>query len=188
MKTKHLITAFALTAIAQLFIPAKMVYDNHITETRGTVYKFKARPVDPADPFRGRYITLRFEADTFAITNFKEQRGQELYALLGKDSLGFARIKGVQYERPAQGDYIVAAEYYQYSSTLHLELPFDRYYMEESKAPVAESAYNQHVRSNAGALPAYGEVAVKDGNAVLKRVIINGMPVEEYVQHKVANK
>lgn len=186
MKPKLLI-AFIVVAIAQLFIPAKMVYDNHITETEGTTYKFKAEPVDPADPFRGRYITLNFEADNFATAHFEDEYNREIFALLGKDAQGFARIKGVQYDRPAKGDYITARvwHYSRYDKTLHLKLSFERYYMEESKAPEAEKLYNQYVGDSNNTLPAYGEVAVKDGNAVLKAVIINGMPVEEYVrQHE----
>ncbi|SFQ69898.1 GDYXXLXY domain-containing protein [Flavobacterium akiainvivens] len=183
MKTKYALIAFAVTALAQLFIPARMVYSNHIVETEGIVYKFRAEPVDPADPFRGRYITLNFVADTFAIANFYDE-GEAVYALLGKDADGFAKIKNVTFTVPKSGDYIKVDKwsYYKYFKTLNLELPFDRYYMEESKAPEAELLYAEYLRDNTKALPAYGEVAVKDGNAVLKRVIINGMPVEEYVQ------
>jgi uncharacterized membrane-anchored protein len=183
MKTKYALIAFAITAIAQLFIPAKMVYDNHITETEGAVYKFKAEPVDPADPFRGRYITLNFEADTFAIANFYDE-GEAVYALLGVSADGFARIKNVTFTVPKSGDYIKVDKwsYYKYYKTLNLDLPFDRYYMEESKAPEAERLYNEYTRSQENKLPAYGLVSVKEGNAVLKGVIINGVPVEEYVR------
>ncbi len=183
MKTKYALIAFAITAIAQLFIPAKMVYDNHITETEGTVYKFKAGPVDPADPFRGRYITLNFEADTFAIAHFKEQEGKVLYALPGRNADGFAKIKNVTFTVPKSGDYIKVDSWYYtgYNNTLHLDLPFDRYYMEESKAPEAELLYAEYAAQKDG-LPVYGEVAVKGGIAVLKGVIINGMPIEEYVR------
>ncbi|MES2486246.1 MAG: GDYXXLXY domain-containing protein, partial [Bacteroidota bacterium] len=77
MKTKYLFIAFALTALLQAFIPLKMVYDNHNVETEGIVFKFKTEPVDPSDPFRGKYITLEFESDSIYANVYPQYEGGE---------------------------------------------------------------------------------------------------------------
>jgi len=181
MKTKYVLIAFALTALVQAFVPLKMVYDNHITETQGTVFKFKTEPVDPSDPFRGKYIVLNFEADTLATADKNWVYDEPVYAVIAKDAEGFARIKAVQREEPSgTADYVTVKMNFYNEGTLFVDLPFNRYYMEESKAPDAELMYNRYVQS-ADMVPAYALVAVKNGSAVLTDVIIDGLPVKEYV-------
>lgn len=52
--------------------------------------------------------------------------------------------------------------------------------MEESKAKGAENAYREVVRDRIKI--AYGIVFVKDGRAVLKDVILDDIPIREYVK------
>ncbi|MES2486245.1 MAG: GDYXXLXY domain-containing protein, partial [Bacteroidota bacterium] len=98
------------------------------------------------------------------------------------DAEGFARIKSVHRKKPQNtANYVTATvRYHNKSNMLFLGLPFDRYYMEESKAPDAEIMYNNYVRSE-NRVPAYALVAIKDGRAVLTDVIIDGLPVKEYI-------
>ena len=181
MKTKHLLTAFAITALAQLFVPAKMIYESEITARTGTEYKFKAEPVDPNDPFRGKYITLAFAMENLTTKDTTWLAGETAYITLAKDSLDFAKAASLSREKP-ETDYITTEIAYKLSDTeLRITLPFDRFYMEESKAPEAEIAYGDYV-GRQDYKPVYAIVAVKDGNAVLKDVIIDGMPIKEYVE------
>ncbi|PZR23187.1 MAG: hypothetical protein DI539_03605 [Flavobacterium psychrophilum] len=182
MKTKNILIAFALTALAQLAIPLKMVYDSEMTEREGTEYKFRTAPIDPSDPFRGKYIVLNYDIDVIPTKDSTWVSNEEIYVSLGTDDKGFARINNVSREEPETGDYIATKVdyYYDYNKSLHIVLPFDRYYMEESKAYDAEVAYRKY-SSNEKAKPAYAVVAVKDGDAVLKDVIIDGMPIKDYV-------
>lgn len=181
MKTKNILIAFAVTALVQLFIPLKMIYDSHITETDGVEYHFKAMPIDPNDPFRGKYITLAFEMETFTTADTTWQEGDTAYIILAKDKDGFAHGKTLTREQPDNTiDYITAKAKRLYDNTLFVTLPFDRYYMEESKAPAAETAY-AHYAATQDYKPVYAIVAVRKGNSVLKDVIIDGMPIKEYV-------
>jgi len=50
------ILIFALVALAQLYVPAKMVWNQESILEEGTEYKFKTAPVDPNDPFRGNTL------------------------------------------------------------------------------------------------------------------------------------
>jgi len=182
MKTKNILIAFAVTALVQLFIPLKMIYDSYITENEGVEYHFKARPIDPSDPFRGKFITLDFELEAVATNDTTWQEGDTAYIILAKDENGFAEGKAVSREKPDGAvDYLTAkAKRLLDNSLLFVSLPFDRYYMEESKAPAAESAYFKYA-ANQDYKPVYAVVAVRKGNSVLKDVIINGMPIREYV-------
>ena len=62
---KTQIVLFVLVALAQLYVPAKMIWDQEDVLKNGSEYKFKTDPVDPNDPFRGKYITLSFDNNTF---------------------------------------------------------------------------------------------------------------------------
>lgn len=185
MKTKYLLPAFIITALLQLAAPLKMVYDSETTERQGTVYKFKTEPIDPTDPFRGKYVTLSFEDSrvTSKLDGWKQEEKVYVYV---KDSAGFAKVCNVsRHSLKTDRDYFMANVDYFNGSTLRLSFPFDRYYMEESKAPDAETAYRTYTNdSGNNDKPAYALVAVKDGNAVLKDVIIDGKPIKEYVEQQ----
>jgi uncharacterized membrane-anchored protein len=184
MKTKYLIIAFAITALLQAAVPLKMIYDSEMTEKHGAEYRFRTTPIDPTDPFRGKYITLDFEAEAVTTQDTTWLRNEKVYASLGKDSLGFATITNVSREKPTDTDYIATKVGYYYGRDLHIDLPFDRFYMEEGKAYDAEVAYREYNLAAVKFMPAYAIVAVKDGNSVLKNVIIDGMPIKEYVLKK----
>jgi uncharacterized membrane-anchored protein len=183
MKRKQLIWAFAATVILQLLIPAKMIYDSEITEKHGIVYKFKTVPVDPTDFLRGKYITLNYEAAVFETADTTFTGGDQVYVSLTKDKEGFATITAISHEEPEDTvDYVFADVAHSYGGRVHIEFPFERFYLNEHKAAAAEKAYAEH--SGRKATPAYGLVAVKDGHAVLKDVYIENVPVIEYLKRQ----
>lgn len=181
MKTKYIITAFIATAIAQLFVPFKMVFENEMAYLGGTEYKFKTAPVDPNDPFRGKYVQLDFAADTIRAKQGTYTEGEQLYALIENGNDGFARIKKLQRTEPGNTDFIIVQAGWNYDDVQHVDFPFNRYYMEESKAPEAESAYISYNR-NIDSIPAYAIVAVKRKTAVIKDVMLDNMPIKDYVE------
>lgn len=183
MKTKNIIIAFAITALLQLFVPMKMIYDCEMTERYGAEYKFRTEPIDPNDPFRGKYITLNFADNTIVSKDENWEYDETVFVYLKKDKDGFARIARVIREEDGSNDHYLKATVSMYNSDniLYINFPFDRYYMEEGKAYDAEVAYRDYNRDNVNAKPAYGLVAVKNGNSVLKDVIIDSTPIKEYV-------
>lgn len=180
MKTKHILIAFAATALAQLIIPAQMVFENEMAYTSGTEYKFKTEPVDPNDPFRGKYINLNFEADEIAMPEGEWGYGDKGYVVLGKDRQGFAKIDKLLRDEPSEGNYIPVEANYNYNGKVRITYPFSRFYMEESKAYDAETAYREYSRDTTK-LPAYAVVSVRGNVAVVKDVIINGQRIQDYV-------
>jgi hypothetical protein len=65
-------------------------------------------------------------------------------------------------------------------SLVYLEIPFNRYYMDEKLAPAAEAAYREH--STREVQDVYVTVRVKDGNAALEELYIEGIPIREFLR------
>ena len=67
-------------------------------------------------------------------------------------------------------------------------MPFDRYYMEETKAPTAEHTYREHNRRGQTNQTAYAVVRIRDGDAVLEDLCINDKPIRQYLAEKPTGK
>jgi uncharacterized membrane-anchored protein len=181
---KILLSVFILVAIVQLYVPAKMILDREDILNTGKDYKFKTEPIDPNDPFRGKYITLRYEEDMIEIQNEADWvSGEIIYVFLTPDKEGFAKVQSVSKENGTNNqDFLKAKVNYvtsNGSNKLTIDYPFDRYYMEESKAYDAELTYRKSQLDTTEI--AYAVVSIKDGEAVLKDVLINGVSLREIV-------
>ena len=185
-RKKLLFTAFILVALVQLYVPAKMILDKENVIETGIEYKFKIAPTDPSDPFRGRYITLSYDENTTIVSDGQDWvRGESIYVSLTTDYLGFAKIKSVSKTKPTDNESFIKAKV-RFSSgnspnkLLTIDYPFNRYYMEESKAYYAELIYRQS-QQNANQVT-YALVSIKNGDAVLKDVLIDGTSIREIVK------
>ena len=65
MNKQLYISFLSLLFVAQIVVPAHMIYQQEDAIDTGVAYKFKTEPFDPSDPFRGKYITLNYEIDSF---------------------------------------------------------------------------------------------------------------------------
>jgi len=185
MKTIHIFLIFVAVVILQLVVPAKMIYDNEDVLKTGVVYKFKTQPIDPSDPFRGKYVTLRYALNSAKSLDSSLQRGERVLLYLEKDSLGYAKVKQVnKTELDIGNDFIeVDVDWYDYNTkTVRFKLPFSRYYMEESKAKPAEDIYRRYNRRSDTINQTYALVAIKSGDAVLKDVYIDDKPIVYYIE------
>ena len=186
MQRKSLILlAFVFVAAAQIYVPASMVLEyGEIIET-GSIYKFKTAPVDPNDPLRGKYVTLSFERNLFRINGVTDfVRGQDIFVMLKEDRDGFADIRDIVHESPDNSSDFVKAKisaisFDSDSTSLYIDYPFDRFYMEENKAPMAEETFNKAQRESAKIT--YAIVKIKDGNAALEDVMIDGKSLQEII-------
>ncbi|GAA4844393.1 GDYXXLXY domain-containing protein [Algivirga pacifica] len=180
---KWLWIAFAIMVIVQIAVPAQMILKKEGIIFSGKVYKFRTAPVDPYDPFRGKYITLNFrDAEVPVSDPTVWERGMEVYLTLQEDAEGFAIPKDMTaYEPSVPEDYIKAeiAWFTHDSSAVRIHYPFRKYFMEESKALKAEKMYRE---SNAGKHQVYASVGIKEGDYVLKGVMVDGIPIEEAVE------
>ncbi len=182
---RFVLIAFVLVALAQLYVPAKMIFDREKILREGKEYKFKTAPVDPTDFFRGKYITMSYEENSFKVPATETWDSDEnIYVQLTTDKDGFAKILSVSKVYPHHdADYVKAkVNIVEYNSNdltkIVFEYPFDRFYMEEFKAGDAEEAYRESLRDSAKST--YALVSIKDGEAVLKDVMIDGISIKEY--------
>jgi len=182
---KLILIVFVCVALAQLYVPAKMIRDNENILSTGTEFKFKTEPVDPSDPLRGKYIRLNFSLREFSPKQ-KEvfEPGEKVYLSLGKDSAGYASITHIAHNKPETADCISAkvtfASEYEGEYKVYFTLPFTQFYMEESKAEAAEQLSRQ-LQSDSSATTC-ALVAVKNGQAVIKDVLINNKSIARMVE------
>jgi uncharacterized membrane-anchored protein len=184
---KILLSLFILVALAQLYVPAKMILDKEDTLETGIDYKFQTTPIDPIDPFRGEYIILSYKDNVAAVKDEKSWfTGETVYVSLVTDEAGFAKISSVSKEKPSENKDFIKAEVSAVSSNatnkLTIYFPFDRYYMKESKAYDAELVYIKSLQDTTQI--AYALVSVKEGEAVLKDLLIDGISIKDIVKEK----
>lgn len=180
--------------LAQLWVPTSMIISKEKVLKEGVAYKFRCAPVDPADVFRGRYIVLRFDAQRAEIADTsglsKSYDYKQVFVSLKTDSAGFALVDKVTQMPPAAGDYVAAkgrAQLYQTPPQWFINYPFDQYYMEESKAPVAEGIYWDNIRIDSSDIT-YALVKILDGDAVIEDVIVNDRPISELAEEEIKRR
>ena len=191
MNKRWLMVAFVIIAIVHVAAPVTMIVQREIILRTGRAYKFRTRPVDPYDAFRGRYVQLGFEQNRASWKSKDEvQNGMTAFASVEAGTNGFAVIREIAPVPPAQGDFLkVEVRYREWTTNEHVgpvifELPFDRYYLGETKAPQAEKTYWEHNRRNATNGNTYAVVRIKDGAAALADLYIADKPIRDYFTNR----
>jgi uncharacterized membrane-anchored protein len=175
--------ALAVFALVQLGVPAYMIYQRESVLRHGRVFKFQTAPVDPVDAFRGRYVALSFQANT-APANEAFPAGTQLWAVLTEDENGFAKIERVSRSRVDGDNVMPVTAGWSSEGSIHVDFPFDRYYMEESAAPRAEAAYRENSRrTNQNA---YVTVRVYHGSAAVEELYVGGKPIRDFLREEAA--
>jgi uncharacterized membrane-anchored protein len=174
-----------LLVLLQLWTPAAMIWNREDVLRSGKAFKFRSAPVDPNDPFRGKYIILSFKDNTFKNREKAAwTTGETAYVQLTTDSAGYATILEAFKNKPGRGvDFVKTTINYINSDSAHtvaVVWPFERFYMEESKAHNAEKIYSQSLADSNNIT--YALVKVKDGDAVLENVFINEKPIVSYLK------
>jgi len=171
---------FLVLSVLQLAVPCWMIANRENTLRHGRQFRFRTAPVDPYDAFRGRFVALQVSPD-FAPRSKDEKfaANKKVFAQLGEDNDGFAKIIAVSAKHPADRDYVECRVNSLTDSLVYVQFPFDRYYMDEHAAPAAEAAYREHSRREVREV--YVTMRVKDGNAVVEELFIGGMPIQEFL-------
>lgn len=178
---KLIFILFGIMCIAQWVVPGMMMYNSETVIAEGREFKFKTEPIDPSDPFRGKYITLAFEADYILTEDSVTFRpGQKIFVTFEEDSDGYAKPAEISESEPVEEEYYLetTVDYvsnFRSNHRVQFELPFNRFYLEESKAKKAEDIYREAQRDTANI--AYAVVSLGSGQAVIKDVVINGQPI-----------
>ncbi len=169
---------FIIMVLAQWFIPAKMILDRNELLSSGELYKFITAPVDPNDPFRGKYVALEFENNNFD-TGVEDDLilGEQVFVIIINNQQGYAEIQSYSKNKPESIQNYLEVTVNRINVTdeiqkVFIDYPFDRFYLEEFQAEKAEEVYIEALNDRSS--KAWAEVFIKDGQAVLQDVLIEG--------------
>ena len=152
-----LLAAYILTLAAILWHPVTTVKEIEFPAETPTELKFKVTVFDPYDPMRGRYVRLSIQPDKFQ-TSEKQDRFHEnrAWAVLEKSPDGFARVVRLEPDRKGvkNGELAVRVNrvyfyrnYKDKKGWYHFRFPFDRFYLNELKAPELEAELQNRSRA-----------------------------------------
>lgn len=172
---------FALVVLVQLAVPAGMIARRELTLREGEAFKFRTAPVDPYDAFRGRYVALSLEASRITLLPDHDFRsGEKVFASIVTDENGYAMFDYISRVRPVTGAYLAVRLADVYDGNGTLQLPFDRYYMNEDEAPEAEMAYRSATTMD-GSRAAHLLIRIRRGYGVIEDLYIDNLPVREFL-------
>ena len=189
---------FGLLIVAQVAVPLQMIQQRETVLHEGELFRFKTEPIDPADPFQGRYVWLQIEDDFVPISkaaaNAIDYKATG-YALLNVDEQGFAKFTDWSSERPtlttnylktkSRGQAVNWEQLPDGQRTpvhegLGIDIPFTRFYMDEAKAPRAERLAREATRNE----DCWVEVRIFNGKAVIEDVIAEGQSLRDLASIK----
>lgn len=187
MKKRVVLIALLLLMIVQCIVPMYMIYKQERIMTSGQEFLFRCRPIDPLHPLMGRYVALNLtdlEGIPFA-KGEKFQKGKPAYVSFETDKDGFVKMKEFSYLKP-NNNYFSVKEYVLSEVTplkIHVRVPFDKYYMDESLAPMAESVLWELTQKDT--VKVYAKIKIRDGKGVVDSVYINKTRLEDFVKEKI---
>jgi uncharacterized membrane-anchored protein len=170
----------------QLLSVGWMIYRYQQVRNEGVLYRFLLEPIDPADPFRGRYLQLSFEADRVKVCNYvNDDFSDDLYVSLGTDSLGFAKPISAGWNKPASGDYLISKnpDFYDDENNCAqaiLRYNFDRWYMNETLAPLAETKLTKALTREG--TRCWLNVRIREGKAVAEELYVNDTALADWMK------
>ena len=179
---------FLLVALAQLAVPVWMIIGHERIRSKGEIFQFRTAPVDPRDPFRGEYVRLDFEAERGPWLLPDRPRfwpHPPYYASLTIDSGGFARIKELNLSVPSGMPYLKVRVTSDDSNEAHwIDLPFDRYYLEEGDGKKTEEMLAPQWSDGAVSqpLPAHAVVRILNGEAVITDLVVGDKSIHEWLK------
>lgn len=196
MRNKYFLIFLAI-ALIQLCVPVYLIAKREHVLRTGTPFLFSTKPIDPYDAFRGRYVRLSydFEEELAKVLKEKYHAFKELenvhiqktvYASIANTPEGTAQISEISESPPGHSNYIqikvlIEPRYYYF---LDYRLSIDKFYMDEFDAPEAEIAY----RNESSKKKAHALVYIKNGEAVLADLLIDKIPIRQYLKTAHENK
>ena len=191
---KFSVIILGILIAAQFAIPISMIKNWENILRNGELFRLKTRPIDPADPFQGRYVWLGFENNYIPYS--KEEHPDiaykaPIYATIEHGEDGFAHFTEWHREKPTKGHFLkTRARGHRYDQNLatkesiykglRLDIPFDRYYMDEAKAPRAERLTREATRST----NCWVNVRILNGKAVIEDVFAEGESLRDLAAEK----
>ena len=187
------LVCYAAALIFILFHPVRTILRFSFPSEKGMVFRFPVTAYDPYDPMRGRYVRLNFNNLERNIRLPKKNRDlkfrnrQNIFAVLEPGRDGTARIVDLVSERkeipagkiflPVQflwsnREYDAKKRKHRNRWTHNIRLPFNRFYLNEKKAPEAEKLLQDRKTKAELSVIIFG-----DGVYQVQNLVINGKPL-----------
>lgn len=206
MKTKIFIVAFIILFFVQLGVGLNYVCKNLSALSEGAPIKFKCRPIDPYDMFRGRYVRLNLEnletsyttkidaVEKMLVKNKTQERlriyNTSAYVKLGADAEGFAKIESYAPEYNAEsGDVInmrcasiTRNAEKQTEPVIAFVAPITKFFMNENDAPLVETEMPKIMRDNNRRAETYIVARLKGDDLVIENLYLDGKPYKEFLK------
>ncbi|MDJ0849456.1 MAG: GDYXXLXY domain-containing protein [Myxococcota bacterium] len=162
--------AFALACLAQLAFASSSMWQAESTLHRGTLHYFRTDPVDPVDPFRGRYVALAFRSSRVPLAEGAAlAKGETAYVELGVGDQGNATLERAHAAAP-EADHLALPVERADGTGVFVRLPFERYYAEEGRAiEIDRQRWRTGARFRVG-------VRVLDGHGVIESLELAEVP------------
>lgn len=173
--------------LLQIAAPVWMIRERETTLRTGTEIVFPVQPIDPADAFRGRFITLGFatnltlsaQSTDFKFSGWEKQKGWVLYRTDGNKAVSIVKV-AKEPNIADEGVWIKTSLSPHYPTTtqqINIELPFRTFYLNEKIAPRAERLFQGRKWKTVEAV-----VRVRNGKTVLAEVLADGKPIAQAVR------
>lgn len=176
-----------LTIVMQLVVPTSIALQYEKVLKEGKLYRFQVVPIDPADPFKGRYVRLRFAAqngvkeDLRVFPTERLKRKKTVYAVLEANENNIAHVRELHLEQPKDSvDYIKSKVDYAYGDKWSIRFPFNKYYANEYKAPKIEGVVRGRVRSEMES-NVFAHVRVSNGRGVIEQLYVGEQTILDYL-------
>lgn len=171
------LTLWFVLGLLQLAVPGWMILREERILVAGHEFRLRLAPVDPADPFRGRYMNLAFDLEAEPVTLNCPPPGEgscDLYAGLATGPDGYATLASLGCTVP-KGDYLlIPSQNWHYDwkekSRVRIRLPFRQFYMNEDRAASVETRARelvQEARKRGAKADVHALVRVREGQAVI---------------------
>ncbi|MDH4472730.1 MAG: GDYXXLXY domain-containing protein [Fluviicola sp.] len=177
MKTKKII--FSAFALIVLLIPMYMIFQSEDVLTNGHRHKLRLQGYDPLDPFRGKFLRLRFENRVPYEAGLKE--GDIGFVLLEKDTSGFSYFSYVQKNRPSHSDYVEAKVELIYAERASMDFDnLNKFFINEDKAKEAEVILSDYTDMASDKI--YLTIRILDGEARIEDIIVKAKTLLNYIE------
>lgn len=179
---------FAVIAVVLLCLPLFFILRSEDLLSDKT-HTFRFRPVrlrDPHDPLRGNYLVIDFQRNVPFKGPESLEKNKKVYVSVERDSLGYAYFASAATEVPSGNNYFTTTTRSATGSDIWIDVPFDRYFINENNALLAENVYRNETRDEKTNM--YIEVCIRDGESLLKNVYIDSIPLSDYMNRLSAGQ
>lgn len=127
-------------------------------------------PIDPFDPIRGQYITIRYEIGTLPSVS-SAYEGDTIYISLKEDNEGIWRYESASLSKPKEGDFIKGEITSISGDTMRVKYGIEQYFFERNaKFETRDITVEVKLANN--------------GRATITRLLKDGKPIEIEYQNK----